>query len=121
MFDRRRPSLAPNWLPRRQGRAVDPQLRELWRREVCSACGARFPHNSRVTSGIDARGNVQLAGECCAHLIVETFGLEGRVLDCDYDFLPPSAMADLVRTRAQDHREDSHNQKAHRAGQCAAR
>jgi hypothetical protein len=79
-------SWAPDWLPRRQRRAVDRRLRELWRREVCSACGSPFKHNSRVASGFDVHGNITLAGECCIDRVVEVFEL-GLVSDRGYDFL----------------------------------
>jgi hypothetical protein len=109
MFDRRRlpdrrgslsfdiELLALDWRPRQQRRTVDRQLRD----HVCSACGNSLEHNSRIASGLDARGNVVLAGECCIDRIVETFGL-GLVIDRAYDFLPSrSAEAAVAPTSAQ--------------------
>jgi hypothetical protein len=94
-------SWAPDWPPRRQRRAVDRRLRELWRREVCSVCGKPFTHNGRVASGFDARGNILLVAECCSHLVVDNFGL-GLVLDREYDFLPsPSDRVTVAPTNAQ--------------------
>src|SRR5262245_59630012 len=69
------PNLAPASLPRQQRRAVNRELHRLLRRDDCSICGQSLAHNSTTTSGVDAEGNVVLAGECCANRVAEIFGV----------------------------------------------
>jgi len=78
--------LAPSWLPRQQRRRIDRELRKLLRRDVCSVCGSAFKHNSRTASGLDGRGNVVLAGECCSDRVAQIFGA-GFYTTREYDFL----------------------------------
>jgi hypothetical protein len=54
--------------------ATNRRMREAQRRNVCSACGNSVEHNSRIGSGLDARRNLVLAGECCIHHVCKTFG-----------------------------------------------
>ena len=86
---RPRPELTPPWLPRQQRRRIDRQLHKLLRRGTCSICGTRLKHNSRTASGLDAQGNVVVAGECCIHRVAKIFGL-GFYSDRPYDFLSPT-------------------------------
>jgi len=86
---RPRPELTPPWLlPRQQRRRIDRQLHKLLRRGTCSICSRPLKHNSRTASGLDAHGNVVVAGECCVHQVAVTFGL-GLYSDRKYDFLQP--------------------------------
>ena len=45
-----------------------------------------FKHNSRTAGGLDAQGNVVLAGECCSGGVAATI-TEGFYSDRQYDFL----------------------------------
>ena len=67
--------LAPSWLPRQQRRRINRQLHRLLQRDVCSVCGDPLKHNSQTTSGLDAQGNVVVAGKCCASQVAIVFGL----------------------------------------------
>jgi hypothetical protein len=80
--------LAPSWLPRQRRRHVNRALQKLFRRDTCSLCGSPFRHNSGTASGLDAQGNVALAGECCFDRLAEVFGM-GFYSDRHYDFLMP--------------------------------
>jgi len=80
--------LAPSWLPRQQRRHVNRQLHKLLRHGTCSICGRPLNHHSRTTSGLDAQGNVVVAGECCRSRVAEVFGL-GLYSDRQYDFMSP--------------------------------
>jgi hypothetical protein len=80
--------LAPSWLPRQQRRRIDHQLHKLLRRGTCSICSRPLKHNSRTASGLDAHGNVVVAGECCMSQVAEVFGL-GLYSDRRYDFMSP--------------------------------
>ena len=80
--------LAPSWLPRQQRRWIDAQLRKLFHSDVCSVCGSPFKHNSRTTGGLDAQGNVVLAGECCTDQVAAIF-TQGFYSHRDYDFFQP--------------------------------
>jgi hypothetical protein len=93
--------LTPDWLPRRERRAVERQLRKLVRRDECSVCDKYIKHNSRVTIGYDTLGNVIVAGECCAHLVVEIFWL-GQMFGRKYDFLPKSGGVTFITTDLTD-------------------
>ena len=96
-------SLAPAWLPRQQRRYIDHQLRKLIRPGVCSICGKPLRHNSATAGGLDAGGNVVLAGECCVGRVAVTFG-KGLYSDRKYDFLRPRAddePATIKPTKAQ--------------------
>ena len=66
---------APSWMPRSQRRHVNRALSKLFRRDNCSICGAPFKHNSPTAPGLDARGHVVLAGECCANKVAQIFGM----------------------------------------------
>src|SRR6478672_10270904 len=81
--------LAPAWLPRQQRRYIDSQLRKLIHRNACSACGGPFKHNSCTAGGLDAQGDVALAGECCLGRVAVTF-VKGMYSDRKYDFLLPA-------------------------------
>ena len=54
---------------------------------VCSVCGSPFQACSRTAGGLDAQGNVVLAGECCISRVAETFAM-GLYSDRQYDFCP---------------------------------
>jgi hypothetical protein len=82
----RAPELAPYWLPRQQRRRINRQLHRLLHRDVCSVCGSPFKHNSRTASGLDAQGDVVVAGECCTSRVGVAFGW-GLYSDRRYDFL----------------------------------
>jgi hypothetical protein len=97
---------ASSSLPRRQRRAVEAQLRRLMRSDNCSICGSPLPHNSRTVGGLDAQGNVVLAGECCIDRVVKPFTM-GFYCDRCYDFmvqgkaqaergLPPEQILDAI-------------------------
>jgi len=93
--------LAPSWLPRQQRRRIDRELHKLLHHDVCSVCGSALKHNSRTVSGLDAQGNVVLAGECCMSRVAEIFGL-GHYSKRQYDFLSPrSAKSDIQLTNEQ--------------------
>ena len=64
---------APSRLSRQQRRRIDRALRKLFRRNVCSICGSSFKHNSHTAGGLDAQGNVVLAGECCIGRVAKIF------------------------------------------------
>jgi len=80
--------LAPSRLPRQQRRRIDRQLRKLLHQDTCSVCGNPHKHNSQTTSGLDAQGNVVVAGKCCASQVAMVFGL-GFYSNRHYDFLSP--------------------------------
>ena len=80
------PELAPSWLPRQQRRRIDRELHKLLHRGTCSICSSPLKHNSRTASGLDANGNVVVAGECCISQVVKPFGL-GFYSGRKYDFL----------------------------------
>src|SRR5262245_19520806 len=84
----RAPQLAPSWLPRRQRRRINSELYKLLHRDTCSICGSPHKHNSRTKSGLDAHGNVVVAGECCTGRVVVPFGM-GQYVTRHYDFLSP--------------------------------
>jgi hypothetical protein len=75
--------IAPPWLPRRQRRHIGRQLHRLMRRDVCSLCGGKLKHNSRTAGGLDAQGNVVLAGECCIGRVAITI-TQGLYSDRQY-------------------------------------
>jgi hypothetical protein len=81
--------LAPSRLSRQQRRRLDRALRKLFRHNVCSFCGSSFKHNSHTAGGLDAQGNVVLAGECCISRVAKIFAL-GCYSDRKYDFLLPT-------------------------------
>jgi hypothetical protein len=78
--------MVPSWLPRHERRRADRELYKLLHSDNCSVCGSPHQHNSRTTSGFDTRGNVAVAGECCADRISIIFGV-GHFTARDYDFL----------------------------------
>ena len=75
-------------LPRQLRRRIQRQLRKLFRRNVCSICGGPFKHNSRTAGGLDAQGNVVLAGECCLGKVAKAFtlGLYSELAESDKVF-----------------------------------
>jgi hypothetical protein len=73
-------------LSRQQRRRLDRALRKLHHTDVCLFCGTPFPHNSQTVSGLDAQGNLVLAGECCAKRITNIF-TRGIYSTRKYDFL----------------------------------
>jgi hypothetical protein len=95
-------ALAPSRLPRQQRRRIDRALRRLSRPGVCSFCGRSFRHNSRTAGGLDAHGNVALAGECCFFgRVAEVFAM-GLYSDRRYDFLfPRGTKPDIEPTSEQ--------------------
>jgi hypothetical protein len=84
----RTPDLAPTDLPRQRRRHINRALYKLIQHNCCSLCGAPFQHNSSTASGLDAHGNVALAGECCFDRLAEIFGLGHFTKGRRYDFLP---------------------------------
>ena len=66
---------APAWLPRSQRRHVNRALGKLFRRDKCSICGKAFEHNSPTAPGLNAQGQVVLAGTCCAGKVAQIFGV----------------------------------------------
>jgi len=66
---------APSGLPRHERRRIESQLRKLFRSDNCSICGNPLKHNTSTASGLDARGNVVLAGECCTGKVAQFFGM----------------------------------------------
>jgi hypothetical protein len=78
--------LAPSWFPRHQRRRIDRQIYKLLHQDDCSVCRSPLKHNSCTTSGLDAQGNVVLAGECCASRVAVVFG-RGLYSNRRYDFL----------------------------------
>jgi hypothetical protein len=69
---------------RQRRRHIERRLRKLMKRhDTCSICGQALPHNSRTIGGLDARGELALVGECCAHHIREII-----LAVHDYDFFP---------------------------------
>jgi hypothetical protein len=89
--------VAPSSLPRQQRRYIDRQLHKLIRREACSLCGGKFKHNTRTFGGLDRRGNITLAGECCGDQIAKIFTL-GHFSDREYDFLLPRGKGETNNT-----------------------
>jgi hypothetical protein len=77
-----------NHTSRQQRHHVDRALRKLFRQDNCSVCGTPFRHNSQTAGGLDAQGNVVLAGECCVSRVVRIFTL-GFYSMRNYDFLAP--------------------------------
>jgi hypothetical protein len=62
------------------------KLEELYRRDVCSLCGTPFKHNKLIVPGLDAHGNVAMAGECCVLRLDDPFAF-ALYVDRVYDFL----------------------------------
>jgi hypothetical protein len=73
-------------LSRQQRRRLDRALRKLHRTDACSFCGTPFPHNSQTAGGLDAQGNLVLAGECCMKRVAKIF-TRGFYSTRNYDFL----------------------------------
>src|SRR5262245_18871208 len=69
-------------LSRQQRRRLERELPILSEKNVCSFCGCPFPHASPTAGGFDARGNVVLAGECCAARVAQIFTI-GLALNCE--------------------------------------
>jgi len=86
----------PDKLSRQQRRHIERELRKLIRHNVCSICGSSFKHNTCTASGLDAQGNVTLAGECCIEKVTESFGL-GFVVGTD-----DKQLANIVRRSGVD-------------------
>src|SRR5262245_57710592 len=76
-------------LSRQQRRRLERALRKLFDRNVCSFCGSSFKHNSQTAGGLDAQGNVVLAGECCISRVAKIFA-RGFYSNRNYDFLRPT-------------------------------
>jgi hypothetical protein len=99
----RPPELAPSWMPRQRRRRIDRELRRLLGLGVCSVCRTPFPNNTRTLSGLDAKGRVVVAGECCAARVADAFAA-GVYLDHHYDFptsdepgdVDPAAAAEAI-------------------------
>src|SRR5215831_18865466 len=72
-------------LSRQQRRHLNRVLRKLHRTDVCSICGSPFRHNSQTASGLDAQGNLVLAGECCMKRVAKIF-TRGFYSTRNYDF-----------------------------------
>jgi hypothetical protein len=75
---------APAWLPRQQRRHIDRQLRKFFRRDACSVCSNTFKHNTRTAGGLNAHGEVVLAGECCIGKVAAIF-VQGLYSDHQYE------------------------------------
>jgi hypothetical protein len=78
--------LAPSWMPRQRRRRIDRELHRLLSLDTCSICKSPLKHNSRTASGLDAKGNAVVAGECCMSRVTEVFGLGLYCSQRQYDF-----------------------------------
>jgi hypothetical protein len=73
---------------RSERRRMNRRLSELMKRDRCSICGAGLPHNTKTFGGLNKRGEVALAGECCVDQMAHLHGA-GFFTHRAYDFLEP--------------------------------
>jgi hypothetical protein len=94
------PNLAPSSLPRQERRRFNREIHKLLHNDTCSVCGRTLKHNTQTASGLDAHGNVAVAGECCTDRLTEIWGI-GHYVSHHYDFLLPWNQSNIQPTNEQ--------------------
>ena len=77
----------PPFSSQRECERIARELLRLGHSDNCSICDKPFRHNCRTVGGLDAHGNVVLAGECCISQVAQAVNY-GNYFTRQYDSLP---------------------------------
>jgi hypothetical protein len=67
---------------------LNHRLRQLMAEGFCTVCGGDFQPGTVITGGLNAHGDIVLAGECCASEVTKIITL-GRMMGQHILFAPP--------------------------------